>query len=72
MEWVIDPTVWLGLATLTLLAPMSPFGFGGTRDAEGTPCYADFAGSGGGTAAPDFVKRVAARSSLSACCVLSY
>jgi pimeloyl-ACP methyl ester carboxylesterase len=49
------------LATLTLLAPISPFGFGGTRNAEGTPCYADFAGSGGGTAAPDFVKRVAAR-----------
>jgi pimeloyl-ACP methyl ester carboxylesterase len=48
------------LASLTLLAPMSPFGFGGTRDAEGTPCYADFAGSGGGTAAPDFVRRLAA------------
>jgi len=48
------------LATLTLLAPMSPFGFGGTRDVQGTPCYADFAGSGGGTAAPDFVRRLAA------------
>ena len=48
------------LATLTLLAPLSPFGFGGTRDAGGTPCYADFAGSGGGTAAPDFVRRLAA------------
>jgi pimeloyl-ACP methyl ester carboxylesterase len=51
----------LDLATLTLLAPMSPFGFGGTRDVLGTPCYADFAGSGGGTAAPDFVRRLAAR-----------
>ena len=49
------------LATLTLLAPLSPFGFGGTRDSVGTPCYADFAGSGGGTAAPDFVRRLAAR-----------
>jgi pimeloyl-ACP methyl ester carboxylesterase len=48
------------VATLTLLAPMSPYGFGGTRDAQGTPCYADFAGSGGGTAAPDFVRRLAA------------
>src|SRR5438874_2906739 len=48
------------LATLTLLAPLSPFGFGGTRDSAGTPCYADFAGSGGGTAAPDFVRRLAA------------
>jgi pimeloyl-ACP methyl ester carboxylesterase len=49
------------LASLTLLAPMSPYGFGGTRDAAGTPCYADFAGSGGGTAAPDFVRRLGAR-----------
>lgn len=48
------------LATLTLIAPISPFGFGGTRDAQGTPAYADFAGSGGGTAAPDFVRRLAA------------
>jgi pimeloyl-ACP methyl ester carboxylesterase len=47
------------MATLTLLAPMSPYGFGGTRDAQGAPCYADFAGSGGGTAAPDFVRRLA-------------
>src|SRR5262252_6624129 len=28
----------LDLATLTLLAPMSPFGFGCTRDVLGTPC----------------------------------
>ena len=48
------------LASLTLIAPVSPFGFGGTRDADGTPSYADFAGSGGGTAAPDFVRRLAA------------
>jgi pimeloyl-ACP methyl ester carboxylesterase len=48
------------LATLTLLAPLSPFGFGGTRDQRGTPCYADFAGSGGGTVAPAFVRRLAA------------
>ena len=49
------------LASLTLLAPLSPYGFGGTRDVQGTPCYADFAGSGGGTAAPEFVRRLAAR-----------
>jgi pimeloyl-ACP methyl ester carboxylesterase len=49
------------LASLTLIAPISPFGFGGTRDAQGTPSYSDFAGSGGGTAAPDFVRRLAAR-----------
>lgn len=49
------------VASLTFFAPMSPFGFGGTRDASGTRCYADYAGSGGGTAAPDFVRRLAAR-----------
>jgi pimeloyl-ACP methyl ester carboxylesterase len=48
------------LASLTLVAPLSPCGFGGTRDVPGTPCYPDFAGSGGGTAAPDFVRRLAA------------
>ena len=45
--------------SLTLVSPMSPFGFGGTKDAAGTPCWPDFAGSGGGTANPDFVQRLA-------------
>jgi pimeloyl-ACP methyl ester carboxylesterase len=48
------------LASLTLIAPLAPFGFGATLDAAGTPASADFAGSGGGTAAPEFVRRVAA------------
>ena len=39
---------------LVLEAPMSPYGFGGTRDDVGTPVTDDFAGSGGGTANPDF------------------
>jgi pimeloyl-ACP methyl ester carboxylesterase len=40
----------------TLMAPVSPYGFGSTKDAEGTPCYADFAGSGGGLVNAEFVK----------------
>jgi pimeloyl-ACP methyl ester carboxylesterase len=44
------------VASLVLEAPMSPFGFGGTRDLQGTPCFPDFAGSGGGTANPEFVR----------------
>jgi pimeloyl-ACP methyl ester carboxylesterase len=28
--------------------PGSPWGFGSTKDTDGTPCYDDFAGSGGG------------------------
>jgi pimeloyl-ACP methyl ester carboxylesterase len=39
---------------------MSPYGFGGTKDGAGTPCWPDYAGSGGGTASPEFVKLLAA------------
>lgn len=46
---------------LLLEAPLSPYGFGGTRDAQGTPTTPDYAGSGGGVANPDFVRRLAAR-----------
>jgi pimeloyl-ACP methyl ester carboxylesterase len=45
----------------TVVAPVSPFGFGGTKDAQGTPNSADFAGSGGGTVSPTFVQHMAAR-----------
>lgn len=47
-----------GVASLTLINPMSPYGFGGTRDASGTPCWTDYAGSGGGTVNPEFVRRL--------------
>ena len=40
------------LLSVTLAGPGSPFGFGGTRDAHGTPTYDDYAGSGGGLANP--------------------
>lgn len=45
---------------LLLAAPVSPYGFGGTRDLAGTPTTPDFAGTGAGTANPDFVARLAA------------
>ena len=48
------------VASLCLVNPMSPYGFGGTGDEAGTPCWPDFAGSGGGTANPEFVGRLAA------------
>jgi pimeloyl-ACP methyl ester carboxylesterase len=47
------------LASIALVAPLSPYGFGGSRDVDGTPCWDDWAGTGGGTAAPDFVRRMA-------------
>ena len=46
--------------SITLVNPSSPYGFGGTKDAEGTPVYDDFAGSGGGTVNPEFVKLLGA------------
>ena len=46
------------VASIVLESPMSPFGFGGTRDLDGTPCWADYAGSGGGTASPEMVRRI--------------
>lgn len=58
MQYAIDhPDL---VAALVLVAPVSPYGFGGTRDAAGTPCWPDYAGSGGGTANPEFVQRLAA------------
>jgi pimeloyl-ACP methyl ester carboxylesterase len=47
------------VAALVLEAPVSPYGFGATRDLDGTPTTPDFAGAGGGTANPEFVKRLA-------------
>lgn len=48
------------IKTVTLFAPGSPYGFGGTKDADGTICYPDGAGSGAGIVNADFVKAVAA------------
>jgi pimeloyl-ACP methyl ester carboxylesterase len=53
--YAIDRTV----ASLTLIDPVSPYGFGATRE-DGTPHHDDFAGSGGGTVNPEFVRRLAA------------
>ena len=47
------------VVSLVLVNPMSPYGFGGTRDTEGTPCWPDFAGSGAGTANSEFVRFLA-------------
>ena len=54
MQYAIDHPE--EVASLVLVDPMSPYGFGGTRDTAGTPCWPDYAGSGAGTANPDFVK----------------
>ncbi|RME53322.1 MAG: alpha/beta hydrolase [Caldilineae bacterium] len=48
------------LLSLTQVAPGSPYGYGGTKDVDGTPCYDDFAGSGAGLVNPEMVKQIQA------------
>lgn len=57
MQYLIDHPE--RVASLTLVNPLSPYGFGGTRDADGTPCWDDYAGSGGGIVDEGFVTRLA-------------
>lgn len=47
-----------GAASLTFIDPVSPYGFGGVK-VDGTPCFPDYAGSGGGIGNPEFIKRIA-------------
>ena len=45
------------VASLTFVDPVSPYGYGGTHP-DGTPCFADVAGSGGGGVNPEVVTRL--------------
>ncbi|HTW10072.1 MAG TPA: alpha/beta fold hydrolase [Acidimicrobiales bacterium] len=45
-------------ASVTLVSPLSPFGFGGTRDLSGTLTYEDGAGTGAGTVSAELVERL--------------
>jgi ABC-type branched-subunit amino acid transport system ATPase component/pimeloyl-ACP methyl ester carboxylesterase len=56
MQYAIDHPE--DVASLTLIDPMAPYGFGGTKDQGGALCWPDGAGSGGGTANPDYVQRL--------------
>jgi pimeloyl-ACP methyl ester carboxylesterase len=53
MQYAIDHAV----ASLTLISPVSPYGFGGTA-LDGSLLTPDAAGTGGGGANPDFVARL--------------
>ncbi|MGY1810190.1 alpha/beta fold hydrolase [Blastococcus sp. SYSU D00669] len=48
------------VASVALVAPVSPYGFGGTAGAEGRRVHEDGCGSGAGAANPDFVAAIAA------------
>ncbi len=47
--------------SLTLIAPGSPYGYGGSHGALGQPNYADYAGSGAGLVRPEVVRHLRAR-----------
>ena len=54
MQYAIDHPE--EVASLTLSCPIPPYGMGGTKDISGTPCWPDYAGSGGGLVNLDFVR----------------
>lgn len=59
MQYTIDhPDL---VASLTLVDTVSPYGFVGTKDVSGTPCFADYAGSGAGGLAPEMIERLGAQ-----------
>lgn len=58
MQYAIDHPEQV--ASLTLMAPVSPYGFGATKGLDGALTTPDAAGSGGGGANPDFIKLLAA------------
>jgi pimeloyl-ACP methyl ester carboxylesterase len=54
--WALIGAAPSRVLSATFVCPGSPYGFGGTRGLDGTPCSADFAGSGGGTVNAEFVR----------------
>ena len=60
LQYLVDRPGTHRVVSLTLVDPVSPFGFGGTRGLDGMLCDPWGAGSGGGAANQDFVARLAA------------
>ncbi len=61
LQYLVDRPGAHRIASLTLVDPVSPFGFGGTRGVDGILCDPWGAGSGGGAANPEFVERLAGK-----------
>ena len=59
LQYLVDRPGTHRVTSLTLVDPVSPFGFGGTRGVDGVLCDPHGAGSGGGSANPEFVERLA-------------
>jgi pimeloyl-ACP methyl ester carboxylesterase len=54
--WELMKIAPVRLLSVTQADPGSPYGFGATRDLEGTPTNPDFAGSGGGLSNPELIR----------------
>jgi pimeloyl-ACP methyl ester carboxylesterase len=61
LQYVVDRPGTHRVASLTLVDPVSPFGFGGTKGVDGVLCDPSGAGSGAGGANPEFVERLAGK-----------
>lgn len=48
----------VALESAVLVNPISPYGYAGTKGEQGTPVWADFAGSGAGVANKEFAQRI--------------
>ena len=59
LQYLVDRPGAHRVASLALVDPVSPFGFGGTEGVDGMLCDPWGAGSGGGGANPEFVERLA-------------
>src|ERR1700739_43074 len=59
LQYLVDRPGTHRVASLTLVDPVSPFGVGGTKGVDGILCDPRGAGSGGGSANPEFVERLA-------------
>ena len=46
------------VATMTLIDPLPPYGYGGTKDSAGSLCWPDGAGSGAGAVNAEYVRRL--------------
>ncbi|MCA1752411.1 MAG: alpha/beta hydrolase [Flavobacteriales bacterium] len=56
MAWELLLADAARIESITMINPASPYGFGGTKTADGQLTFPDGAGSGGGIVNPDFVR----------------
>ncbi|MEM1528338.1 MAG: alpha/beta hydrolase [Sulfolobales archaeon] len=64
LQALLDAPSSVRIEKVVLVDPVSPYGYGGTKDEFGTPCYSDYAGSGAGLVLrynPDFVNLLKAK-----------